>query len=405
MMERKGVKATVVECVMGIFGFGESNELIDKALFPKHTKKIAERLGKIETGKVVNEIVTLIKKLESKGYDVFVFESPDMARDVRERLGVEVDVEKSSEAGELLRGNLERFAVDVGFVEQAAELRDWTHKVSMELARMRVKKAIEKRDLVLVQTIQTIDDLDKTLNLFMGRTREWYGLHFPELDRLVDKHETYARLITSLGRRENLKVKNLEKEGLPKAKAESIAEAAKRSMGAELSEEDIAQIQAMCKNVLELYDLRQSLEKYVESVMEEVAPNINAIAGPLLGARLIALAGGLRNLAKMPASTVQILGAEKALFRALRTGTRPPKHGLIFQHNLIHEAKPWQRGKVARGLAGKISIAARVDAFGGKYKGDELKANLEGRIEEIQEKYGEPPQKKPHRRTKRGRRR
>lgn len=398
------MKATIIECVMGVFGFGEANELVDEVLFPKDAKEVAERLGKIETGRVVDEIATLIEKLRSKGYNIFAFESPDMARNAREKLGIEVDVARPSEAGELLRGNLEKFSVDVGFVEQAAELRDWIHKVSIELTRMRVKKAIEKRDLVVAQAIQTIDDLDKTLNLFMGRTREWYGLHFPELDRIVDKHETYARLITSLGRRENLTTENLEKEGLPKAKAEKIAKATKKSMGAELGEEDIDQIQAICKNVLKLYDVRESLERYADSVMEEVAPNIKAIAGPLLGARLIALAGGLRNLAKMPASTVQVLGAEKALFRALRSGTRPPKHGLIFQHSLIQEAKPWQRGKVARGLAGKISIAARVDAFSDKYRGDELKADLEGRIEEIQEKYGEPPPKKPHRRTKRGRR-
>ena len=398
------MKVTIIECVMGVFGFGEANELVEKVLFPKDAKEIAERLGKIETGKVVDEIATLIEKLRSNGYNIFVFESLGMARSAREKLNIEVDVEKPSEAGELLRGNLEKFAVDVGFVEQAAELRNWTHKVSIELTRMRVKKAIEKRDLVVVQAIQTIDDLDKTLNLFMGRIREWYGLHFPELDRLVDKHETYARLLANLGRRENLTIENLEKEGLPRAKAEKIGEAVQKSVGAELGEEDIDQIQAICKNVLELYDVRQSLERYVDSAMEEVAPNIRAIAGPLLGARLIALAGGLRNLAKMPASTVQVLGAEKALFRALRTGTRPPKHGIIFQHSLIHEAKPWQRGKVARGLAGKISIAARVDAFGGKYRGDELKADLERRIEEIQEKYGGPPPKKPHRRTKRGRR-
>ena len=398
------MKVTIVECVMGVFGFGEANKLVDKVIFPKDAKPIAERLGKIETGKVLDEIATLIEKLRSKGYNIFVFESPDMARNAHEKLNIEVDVARPSEAGELLRGNLEKFAVDVGFVEQAAELRDWTHKVSIELTKMRVKKAIEKRDLVVAQAIQTIDDLDKTLNLFMGRIREWYGLHFPELDRTIEKHETYARLITNLRRRENLTMENLEKEGLPKGKAKKIAEAAKKSMGAELSEEDIDQIQAMCKKTLELYAVRQSLERYVDSVMKEVAPNINAIAGPLLGARLIALAGGLRNLAKMPASTVQVLGAEKALFRALRTGTRPPKHGLIFQHSFIHEAKPWQRGKVARGLAGKISIAARVDAFGGKYKGDELRAVLERRIEEIQEKYGKPPPKKPHRRTKRGRR-
>ena len=398
------MKATIVECVMGVFGFGEKNELVEKVLFPKDPKKIAEKLGKIETGKVIDEIAVLIKGLQRRGYTNFVFESSEMARNARERLNIEVDVERPSEAGELLRGNLERFAVDVGFVRQAAELRDWTHRVSIELARMRVKRAIEKRDLVVVQAIQTIDDLDKTLNLFMGRIREWYGLHFPELDRLVDKHETYARLVTSLGRRENLTVENLEREGLPKVKAKKIAEAAERSIGAELSEEDVEQIQAMGRNILELYDVRQSLERYVESVMEEVAPNVSAVAGPLLGARLIALAGGLSSLAKMPASTVQVLGAEKALFRALRTGTRPPKHGLIFQHALIHEAKQWQRGKVARGLAGKISIAARVDAFGGKYKGEELKADLERRIEEIQERYGEPPPKKPHRRIRRGRR-
>jgi len=104
------------------------------------------------------------------------------------------------------------------------------------------------------------------------------------------------------------------------------------------------------------------------------------------------------------------LGAEKALFRSLRTGARPPKHGIIFQHPLIHEAKRWQRGKVARALAGKLTIAARVDAFSGKYVGDKLKADLEKRIDEIKEKYGEPPPKKPAvkkrpRRMKRGRRR
>jgi nucleolar protein 56 len=217
MIEGEVLKATIVECVMGIFGFGEANELVDKVLFPRNPKEIAERLGKIETGKVVGETVTLIERLRRKSYTSFVFEFSQIARNASEKMGIEVDVESPSEAGELLRENLEKFAVDVGFVEQAAELSHWTHKVSMELTRMRVKKAVEKRDSVVVQAIQTIDDLDKTLNLFMGRIREWYGLHFPELDRIVDKHETYARLITSQGRRENLTTENLEKQGLPKA--------------------------------------------------------------------------------------------------------------------------------------------------------------------------------------------
>ncbi|KPV61690.1 MAG: putative NOP5 family protein [Candidatus Bathyarchaeota archaeon BA2] len=405
------MKATIVECVMGVLSFGEANELLDKVFFPKNPLEIAERLGKIEAGKVIEEIATLIEKLQEKGYTTFVFESLEMARNAREKLNIEVDVERPSEAGELLRGNLENFAVDLGFVKRADQLHEWIHNVSMELAKVRVMRAVEKRDLLVVQAIQTIDDLDKTLNLFMSRVREWYGLHFPELDRLIDKHETYARLILNFGKRDNFTVENLEKEGLPKAKTEQIAEAAKASMGAELSEEDINQMQAMCRNTLGLYDARQSLEKYVDTMMNEVAPNTRALVGSLLGARLIALAGGLNNLAKLPASTLQVLGAEKALFRSLRTGARPPKHGIIFQHSLIHEAKRWQRGKVARALAGKLAIAARIDAFSGKYVGDKLTAGLEKRIEEVKEKYGEPPppkklpvQKRP-RRMKRGRRR
>jgi nucleolar protein 56 len=265
------------------------------------------------------------------------------------------------------------------------------HSVSMEIAKLKVKGAVEKRDLLVAQAIQTLDDLDKTINLFMSRLREWYGIHFPELDRLLEKHETYARLVVSIGNRENFTAEKLEKEGLPKQKAEQITNAAKTSMGAELSERDLAQIQALSRMVLDLYNLRESMEKYIDDVMEDVAPNIKALTGALLGARLIALAGGLTNLAKMPASTLQVLGAEKALFRSLKTGTRPPKHGIIFQHPYLHEAKKWQRGKIARALAGKLAIAARTDVFGGRCIGDELKADLEKRVEEIRQKYAEPP--------------
>lgn len=411
MMEEKPLKATIIESIMGIIGFGEANEIVDKVFFPKDPKEAAERLRKIEAGKVIDELETLTEKLRNMGYTVFVFESPETARNVREKLHVEVDVAKPSGAGELLRSNLERFGIESGFVKHTEELRDWIHQVSMELTKIRVRMAVQKRDLIVAQAIQTLDDLDKTVNLFMGRIREWYGLHFPELDRLLEKHETYARLVLKLGTRDNLTAENLEKEGIPKTKAQQIAEAANASMGAELFEGDLNQIQSMCKNALELYERRQSLENYIDSAMDEVAPNIRTLVGAPLGARLIALAGGLNNLAKMPASTIQVLGAEKALFRALKTGTHPPKHGIIFQHTIIHEAKFWQRGKLARALAGKLAIAARIDAFSGKYCGDRLKADLERRIKEIQEKYAESPQiKKPaikerFRRMKRGRRR
>jgi len=206
MMEEKSVKATIVQCVMGVFGFGEKNQLIDMVLFQKKPAEIADKLGKLEAGKIIDEVATLIQKLQSKGYTRFVFESSEMARNARESLKIEAAAETPSKAGNFLRKNLEKIAVEVGFVKQEAELRELTHKVSMELTKIRVKKAVEKRDLLVAQAIQTIDDIDKTINLFMSRIREWYGLHFPELNRLVEKHETYTRLVANLGQRENFTV-------------------------------------------------------------------------------------------------------------------------------------------------------------------------------------------------------
>jgi nucleolar protein 56 len=412
-MDGKLVKATIVESVIGVFGFGEDNELAEKVFFPKDPHETAERLRKMEKGAVIKEVSSLVDKLRAKGYTHFVFENQEMARNAREKLNIEASSEVSSEAGKRLRENLEKFALDLGFVEKPEQLRVRVHNVSVELAKMKVKTTVERRDLLVAQAVQTVDDLDKSLNVFMSRVREWFGLHYPELDRMLDKHETYARLVVDLGTREEFTVDNLEKEGLPKAKSQKLAKVAAASMGADLGDEDLGQIQGMCRSVLELYGVRQSLEKYVDSVMEEVAPNTKTIGGSLLGARLLALAGGLMNLAKLPASTIQVLGAEKALFRSLKTKARPPKHGIIFQHPLIHDAKRWQRGKIARALAGKLSIAARVDAFKGEYAGDDLKADLDKRVEEIRKRYEKPPPpspKKPQnrkgpRRKKRGRKR
>jgi nucleolar protein 56 len=195
----------------------------------------------------------------------------------------------------------------------------------------------------------------------------------------------------NLGDRENYTIEGLEKENIPKERAQLVAKAAESSMGADIAERDLQQIQELAKNVLSFYELRKNMDNYVDRTMEEMAPNVRAVAGALLGARLIAIAGSLQNLAMRPASTIQVLGAEKALFRSLKTGARPPKHGLIFQHTLLHDAKRWQRGKIARVIAGKLAIAARADAFGGHYIGDRLKADVNKRLEEIREKYKEPP--------------
>jgi nucleolar protein 56 len=385
------MKATIVESSFGILVFDQENKLIEQTLFPKSPQVAAKILGKIEAGKLTDEIVSLIEVLRKKGYRTFVFENEMLAKEAEKRLGVEVEVSRPSEVGDLLRSDPERFAVQTGFAKDSEDFSLWMHNIAMEVTKLRVKGAVEKRDLVVAQAIQTLDELDKAINMLMARVREWYGIHFPELDRLLEKHETYARLVVRLGNKDNFTAEKLEEEDVPKAKAEGIAKVAEKSMGADLADADLKQIQALCKDIINFYQLRQDLEGYLDSTMEEVAQNTKYLVGSLVGARLIAVAGGLTNLAKKPASTIQVLGAEKALFRSLKTGTRPPKHGLIFQHTLLHDAKRWQRGKIARAMAGKLAIAARADAFGGRNIAKELKADMDKRIEEIREKYDQPP--------------
>jgi nucleolar protein 56 len=385
------MKATIIGSPFGILVFSEESKLAGYVLYSKKPQAAAKALAKFEAGKVAEELNSLVNQLNEKDYDLFVFESADLAKEVERLLKVKTEYSKSTRAGELVRSEPGKFAVKTGFVNDKDEFDIWMRNVAMETTKLRVKGAVEKRDLVVAQAIQTLDELDKTINMLMARVREWYGIHFPELDRLLEKHETYARLVVGLGSKDNFTQENLEKLDIPKAKAEAIFKVAEKSMGADLEETDLTQIQSLCKDLLSLYRLRESLEKYMDSAMKEVAPNVQHLLGSLLGARLISVSGGLMNLAKRPASTVQVMGAEKALFRSLKTGARPPKHGMIFQHTLLHEAKRWQRGKIARALAGKVAIAARADAFGGRYIGDELKANLDRRIDEIHQKYDQPP--------------
>lgn len=384
------MKAVIIHFTFGVAAFNNQNNLVEKILFPKKPQVAARKIIEAEEEKILVEITSLVGLLRKSGYDIFVFENAKMARIVQDCLNVKTEALNPVE-GKKLRTHMEKIALETGFVKDEKEFGLWNRNVSMELAKLRVKGAAEKKDLVIAQAIQTLDDVDRTVNLFMGRLREWYGIHFPELDRLIEKHETYARLVVNLGSKDNFTIKALEGEAIPKDRAENIGMIAGKSMGAEMAEEDLAEIQALSKNVLGTYELRKNMENYVNKTMEEVAPNTKAVAGALLGARLIAIAGSLQNLAMKPASTIQVLGAEKALFRSLKTGARPPKHGLIFQHALLHDAKSWQRGKIARVLAGKVAIAARTDTFGDRYIGDSLKADIDRRLEEIREKYKEPP--------------
>lgn len=390
------MKVTLITSLLGVFGFDEDGEIVDKVLFEKNSKVIAEKLSFVDDGKMISEMASLIGKLEKMGFTFFVFEQDQIAEVAAKKLGVKIGHVHLSPQGESLRKNMAEAALEMGFVKDLQQLRELTHEVSLELTKVRMRKAGKRRDLMIAQAILSIDDLDKTINLFMGRIREWYGLHFPELDTVIEKHETYARLVSSLGKRLNFTLESLERESLSRRKAAQVAKTAKGKLGSELTEADVEQIQSLCRQTLSMYSLRKSLQEYASATVEMVAPNVQTLVGSLLAARLIALAGGLANLAKMPASTIQVLGAEKALFRALKTGTKPPKHGIIFQDALVHDAKRWQRGKMSRALAGKLAIAARADAFSGRYIGDSLKTQLEKRVVEVKSKYPLFPSQREH---------
>ncbi|MCK5561659.1 MAG: hypothetical protein KAJ51_13740, partial [Thermoplasmata archaeon] len=217
-----------------------------------------------------------------------------------------------------------------------------------------------------------------------GRLHEWYGMHWPELNKLV-KEQKYVELISELGDRESIAGEALTDE------VHDLQE----SLGAPLDTDDKNALMILANSLNNLYTTKSKLETYIKSRMIEVAPNLTQLAGPIIGAKLMAATGGLERLAKVSSSTVQLLGAEKALFRHLKEGGKPPKHGIIFQHPFIHNAPYWQRGKIARALAGKISIAAKTDLHSNRVIGDALEEALKKRIEEIKTKYPKAPSKRP----------
>jgi len=386
------LKVYLVTAPFGVFAVSEGGDVVDFELYPKGVDEAVEEALAIERGEVSASATRLLERLKGKVSQVVV-EDDEFARGVSS-LGFDVSVMPGGDVFRSFRSRLSEVAVKYGFASSIEDFVNWLYSMEVEYTRRKLRRVAAKRDMLAVQAIRAIDDIDKTINLFATRIREWYGVHFPELDELVKEHEDYIRIVAEIGHRDNITVESLKKIGFSEAKASKIVEVAASSVGADLSEHDAEAIRTLARIVLDLYQLRRTLTSYLGDVMSEVAPNITALVGPLLGARLLSLAGGLEKMAMLPASTIQVLGAEKALFRALRTGGRPPKHGVIFQYPEIHRSPKWQRGKIARALAAKLAIAAKIDAFTGRFLGDKLREELEARIQEIKKLYAKPPVRK-----------
>ncbi|RYP06917.1 hypothetical protein DL764_002865 [Monosporascus ibericus] len=234
--------------------------------------------------------------------------------------------------------------------------------LSHSISRHKLKFSPDKIDVMIVQAIKLLDDLDKELNNYAMRVKEWYGWHFPELDRIVNDNLAYARIILAMGTRESAANTDLS-EILPDDIEARVKAGAEVSMGTEISDVDLENIKLLAEQVISFTEYRQQLSQYLSSRMKAIAPNLTEILGELVGARLIAHAGSLLKLAKSPGSTIQILGAEKALFRALKTKHDTPKYGLIYHSSLVGQATGKNKGKIARTLSAKAALCLRVDAL------------------------------------------
>lgn len=288
-----------------------------------------------------------------------------------------------------------RLLVDAGFAQDPRDALGKLRYFAISLSSSKVAETSESPDLHVIQAVNSLDETDRIANALSSRLREWYGLHFPELENLIDSINGYSQIVMA-GKRGDLTKSSFEDAGFPESKVEMLALVQEKSMGGDISKENLAMVQGLAKQVLEMHELRRGLEEHLEGQMRAVAPNLSAILGDAVGARLLARAGSLKKLASLPASTIQVLGAEKALFRALKTGAQPPKHGLLFQHAMVHSAPRWQRGKIARAVAAKAAIAARVDVYGGGLN-ETLLEKLRVRVDEIGKKYHDPVEREPQR--------
>ncbi|KAL1914889.1 uncharacterized protein VTP21DRAFT_7805 [Calcarisporiella thermophila] len=285
-----------------------------------------------------------------------------------------------------IRGQLESLLTGLS----SQDLNSMILGLSHSLSRYKLKFSPDKVDTMIVQAIALLDDLDKELNTYAMRAKEWYGWHFPEMGKIIVDNLVYAKVVRAMGFRSNAQETDFSAI-LPEELEKELKDAAEVSMGTEISDEDLININALCDQVITMSEYRAQLYEYLKNRMQAIAPNLTMLVGELVGARLIAHAGSLMNLAKHPASTVQILGAEKALFRALKTKHDTPKYGLIYHASLVGQAGPKLKGKIARMVATKAAISIRVDALGDKDTpevGMENRAKVEARLRQLEGRAG-----------------
>ncbi|KAF9893158.1 Nucleolar protein 58 [Aspergillus nanangensis] len=320
-----------------------------------------EEVASLVEGKVTPRLAGLLDEIKDEKKVSLAVADPKLGNAIGKLPGLDIQLVADSTTADVYRAIREHLPTLIpDLIPQVTSTMSLG--LSHSLARHKLKFSPDKIDTMIVQAIGLLDDLDKELNNYAMRVKEWYGWHFPELAKILNDNIAYAKLVLKMGMRSNWESSDLA-EILPEEIEGAVKLAADRSMGTEISPEDLENIQALAEQVVGFSEYRQQLGNYLTARMNAIAPNLTALVGELVGARLISHAGSLTNLSKSPASTIQILGAEKALFRALKTKHDTPKYGLIYHASLIGQATGRNKGKMARVLAAKASLGIRVDAL------------------------------------------
>jgi len=404
------MKCHVIDTLSGIFAVDDSGTIINFKDFNDNEQEIIDFYTSLDEGKKIPEISEMFLELENSGFKDYIFDNKLLKNIIDRDNKYSTHLEIESLEFRNFRFNLESQLQKIGINKSKHDILKKHKIINQELIKKQISQMGEKGDVAIIQVIETLDTLKKTISLFSVRLREWYGIHFPELtDKVIEDNIILAKMVSILGNRENFILKNLtELFDLSLKRLNFLIDNATNSMGADI---DLSIVQQYANQIISLDEYREELEEHLNGLMEDVAPNLMAIIGSLIGAKLITKAGSLKKLAFMPASRIQLLGAETALYRFLKTGKGIPKHGLIFQWNQIRGSKGYLRGKISRVVSGKIGIAAKVDYFKGDFIGEVLSKDLSNKIKEIEEKFPNPPKKpklkppskKPGKKTKKKR--
>nr|CCC92781.1 putative nucleolar RNA binding protein [Trypanosoma congolense IL3000] len=370
---------------VGLFKVDGGRQKLKALLSFKSTADALATTTQIVNGELAKPVRKFLKKnfVEKQITEELAVADAKLAKAIKDALSIQcVHGDDTLATFRALRSSLDELLQEVS----TEQLNQTALGLAHNLNRYKLKFSPDKVDMMVVQAVALLEDLDKEINKYAMRAREWYGWHFPELAKIVNDNILYAKIVLTAKTRFNVRDTDFS-EFLEEELEQKVKDAAMVSMGTEIAEEDIENICRLCSEVVAASKYRESLAAYLSSRMQTIAPNLTTMVGEQIGARLIQKAGSLLSLAKYPSSTLQILGAEKALFRALKQRQATPKYGILYNAQVVAKAAASHKGAMSRVLAAKASLSARIDSFG---EGDntpalEYRSKVEERLRQFEE--------------------